>query len=87
MNLNQDVIGNAAVKEMKNSIRFLRIFMNTICLIIVVRQIIIIIYDLSYSYEVIDLKDYLITVTVLIYLTEILLVLMMSQLIQETSKT
>ena len=73
---------------MKQSIKFLRRFMQTICVIIVVRLTIIVIYDLQYSYSLFTLgSTELMIETIMIYLTEIMLILMMSQSIKETTKT
>ncbi len=72
---------------MKTSINFITFFMFTICAIIVVREVVIIVYDLAFSYDYIEMTvPSLITITVAIYLSEIFLVLMMSQSIKETTR-
>lgn len=62
--------------------------MQTICIIVIIRLIIIIIYDLHNVYQLFSLSnaEYMVE-TILIYLTEIGLILMMSQSIKETTKT
>eukprot|EP00347_Sterkiella_histriomuscorum_P006036 403354308 len=85
---NQDILDSEQLLDIKSSIKFLRIFMQSICVIVIVRLIIIILYDLSYSYTLFYFQPpELIIETILIYLTEIGLILMMSQSIKETTKT
>ena len=67
--------------------RFITFFMFSICFIIVVREIVIIVYDLTFSYSFFQFTTpQIILITVAIYFTEIFLVLMMSQSIKETTR-
>ena len=73
------------MKEFKQTLKFLHIFMITVSIVIIVRLIIMILYEIS-SYIIITqfvAKSLLVS----LYLSELALVVMMSMSIKETTKT
>ena len=77
--MNQDIINGTQVDEMKKSIKFMTIFMITLSTLILIRLVVCFVYELAFSYLIIAINNETRnTLTVLIYVTEITLTLMMS---------
>ena len=73
------------MKEFKQTLKFLHIFMITVSIVIIVRLIIMILYEIS-SYIIIT-QFVANSLLVSLYLSELALVVMMSMSIKETTKT
>ena len=73
---------------MKRTIHFLTFFMYSLSTILLLRLIVSYIYELSYTFAVVQFQySGVVTLSSVIYVTEIALTLMMSQSIKETTKT
>ena len=86
--LNQDIIHENQIVEMKRSVKFLTFFMYTLSIIILFRLVVSYIYELSFTYDLLHFQlPGVIALSTVIYLTEIVLTFMMSLSIKETTKT